>query len=997
MEAVVSASHGAVQILLGKLGNVLATKYTLLSGVRGEIQELKDELESMTACLLELADGDDHNEQTRTWMKQVREVAFDVEDCMDRFCHHLSEHHGDRKGLLEYLHRMFNMVRTLRVRHTVATDIQGLKSRAQKVSERRRRYDLGESAGRSSKALDSSSYSHHDNLDRWLPAIHGDGSGLVGMGNMTHAVVRLLSEKRQAAAGPRVLSIVGFGGLGKTTLATTIYSTPKLGGIQCRAFIPVSQTYDFRSLLESVLKQLSTLADSDKDDDPLRNIKKWTISDLVDKIKQCLKRKRYLIVLDDVWQAAAWDQLKVAFPHDNGEEGSILITTRSHEVAKNCCTSPNDPVYEMKRLQMDDSEKLFFKTVFESGKCPNDLLKVSNAILARCNGLPLAIVSIARMLARRQNKTSAEWQTVCDRLGSELEINPTLEGMRRILALSYNDLPYHLKACFLYLCAFPEDFEVRRGSLIRRWAAEGLISGRYGHSLEEIAQNYLDEFVSRNIVSPEQIGCSGKIKSCKVHDIMLEVITAKSVKENFISFLGSSQYNTTAGHDKVRRLSIHPGVAKEQITFSSKNIVHTRSLTILDCIEKPVPIKFAELTLLRVLDLEGCGWLSDKDLKDICKLSLLRYLSLRKTTISQLPNAVGKLKELVTLDVRETPVVEFPKGITRLQNLNHLLVGRYAYYTRTRSVKRFGGKRGAKVPLGLGNMVALQRISHVDISTQKSSCAMHELEKLRQLTRLCVINKNEAKFWKPFAKSLNVLSTSLRYLMVLDGSEKGEELEFLVRLKAPPLFLQRLHLGGRLTKLPDWVSSLNNLASLSLRETHHLAEDSFEVLGKLPSLVSLKLYFRGYAGSALCFEEDSFPRLKQLVVDNQEYLQELSFHGGSPNLERLTLAFSRVPRGGINGIENLLCLREVEFFGHIIDSTFNEVFEAAKIHPNRPKVTRDDQPSTEAAQASSGVGYSEQQSTNQQVDRPALRREEDDEAAPAWRLLPSKCPLAYIL
>ncbi|XP_037425570.1 disease resistance protein Pik-2-like isoform X2 [Triticum dicoccoides] len=295
MEAVVSASQGAVQILLGKLGNVLATKYALLGGVRGEIQELKDELESMTPCLRDLADDDDHNEQTRIWMKQVREVAFDVEDCVDRFWHHLSENHGDRQGLLEYLHRMFNMVRTLRVRHKMATDIQGLKSRAQKVSDRRLRYTCTQKvsddlAGRSGKALDTS-YSHLDNLDRWLPAIHGDGSGLVGMGNMTDAVVSLLNEQRQAAGSPRVLSIVGFGGLGKTTLAATVYNTPELGGIQCRAFVPVSQTYDTRSLLESMLKQLSAKADNDEHEDLLRNIRRWDISKLVDNIKQRLKQK----------------------------------------------------------------------------------------------------------------------------------------------------------------------------------------------------------------------------------------------------------------------------------------------------------------------------------------------------------------------------------------------------------------------------------------------------------------------------------------------------------------------------------------------------------------------------------------------------------------------------------------------------------------------------------------------------------------------------------
>ncbi|KAM3299888.1 hypothetical protein ACQJBY_041065 [Aegilops geniculata] len=239
-------------------------------------------------------------------MKQVREVAYDVEDCMDSFCHHLTKHHGDRQGLLEYLYSMFNMLRTLRVRHKVATDIQGLKSRAQKVSDRRLRYNnLDDSAGRLGKALDSS-YSYLDNLDRWLPAIHGDGSGLVGMGNMTDAVVGLLKQPRQAATGPRVLSIVGFGVLGKTTLATTVYNAPELGSIQCRAFVPVSQTYDIRSLLESVLKQIWTSVNSDrfiyraerkpvsrviKKDDPPMNIKDLGISTLVDTIKQRLKHK----------------------------------------------------------------------------------------------------------------------------------------------------------------------------------------------------------------------------------------------------------------------------------------------------------------------------------------------------------------------------------------------------------------------------------------------------------------------------------------------------------------------------------------------------------------------------------------------------------------------------------------------------------------------------------------------------------------------------------
>lgn len=188
---------------------------------------------------------------------------------------------------------------------------------------------------------------------------------------------------------------------------------------------------------------------------------------------------------------------------------------------------------------------------FKLDKCPplyQDLEVISDCILKKCGGLPLAIISIGGMLARMKNKTRAEWEKVCDRLGSGLETSATIGGMRRILSLGYHDLPYNVKACFLYLSVFPEDYEIKRGPLVRRWAAEGFISGMHETNLEEVAAKYLDEFVSRSIVTPTRIASTGLVRSCKVHDIMLEVIT--SIQENFISFVGKQQYNTT-GHDKI--------------------------------------------------------------------------------------------------------------------------------------------------------------------------------------------------------------------------------------------------------------------------------------------------------------------------------------------------------------------------------------------------------------------------------------------------------------
>lgn len=135
----VSAGGGAINVLLCKLGTVLIQEAQLLGGIRGELQYMKDELESMTAFLQDLAERENHRKQLKIWMKQVREVAYDVEDCVDEFTHHLGSSTSG-SGLPEFVHRCIRFIQTARVRRQIAKQIQELKVRATSISDRNSRY-----------------------------------------------------------------------------------------------------------------------------------------------------------------------------------------------------------------------------------------------------------------------------------------------------------------------------------------------------------------------------------------------------------------------------------------------------------------------------------------------------------------------------------------------------------------------------------------------------------------------------------------------------------------------------------------------------------------------------------------------------------------------------------------------------------------------------------------------------------------------------------------
>ncbi|VAH39491.1 unnamed protein product [Triticum turgidum subsp. durum] len=458
----------------------------------------------MKDALGRLADVDEPDPQTKSWRNTLRELSYDIEDIIDDFIQNIGE--KDKKS--GFVRKTIRRLKTSRARHRIAGQIEDIKKLVYETSDRHRRYDLDKIIPQSSNVVA---------IDPRVKTLYEKAANLVGMeGPKNELVDWLIDEEKQL----KVVSVVGFGGLGKTTLANEAYQRLK-GDFAYGAFVPVSQTY--------------------------------------------------LIIIDDLWDVSAWEFIKCVFP-ENDLASRVIVTTRSLEVATACCSPHHEYILQMKPLSNEDSRKLFFGRIFGSEDiCPNHLRDVSVEILNKCGGLPLAIISIAGLLAS-EGPNEEEWEHVRNSLGSMSGTKLTLNGMRQILNLSYKDLPSHLKTCLLYLAMYPEDYTILRSDMERQWMAEGFISKENGQDVEKNARNYFNELVNRSLVQPVEFDVGGAVITCKVHDMMLDLILFKCKEENFLSIVDGSEA-ITEGEYKVRRLSLRlndsdNGILPENISLS---------------------------------------------------------------------------------------------------------------------------------------------------------------------------------------------------------------------------------------------------------------------------------------------------------------------------------------------------------------------------------------------------------------------------------------------
>jgi disease resistance protein RPM1 len=587
---------------------------------------------------------------------------------------------------------------------------------------------------------------------------------------------------------------------------------------------------------------------------------------------------------------------------------------------------------------------LFLKRIFGSEEgCPSDLSEVCDDILKKCDGLPLAIIAIAGLLAGKA-PTIDEWNKVQRSFVQALERQSNINRMIQILSLSYFDLPPHLRSCLLYLSIFPEDYKIRKDRLILRWIAEGFIHEEHGFTQYELGERCLNELINRSLILPVDTDFYG-VRSCRVHDIILEFILSKAVEENFITLVGVPNI-TVNPHMKIRRLSLQDrNEVRDALVGSQEKIIyyHARAISVFSHNLDILP-SLQRFRHVRVLDLEKCTGLRTQAhrLAHLGRLFALRYLSLRDTGIRELPEEIGELQHLQTLNVLDTKIREMPSSVGRLARLVTLLCG-----------------RGVQLPDGFGrNMQALQWLGWIDVSIQSPSFA-EELCQLRNLQILDVIVDDELS--NDLASSLCTLGTGCLSSLTIYGNEKQKKL--VVEPWSPTqLDLKILKIWWFVfPRVPIWIGSLDNLRELNIFVEQFGVAD-FGLLGSLNALSGLHLIVKIEAADRSSSSQGTqrlkisgahgFPSLRRFQVGSNYCALGLVFEAGAmPKLQELILLFDEDKTGSLTdgefdfGIQHLPCLALVTCYlwpsKHQYEHeqpVLDALNKAISSNPNHPKL-----------------------------------------------------------
>ncbi|XP_019163943.1 PREDICTED: putative late blight resistance protein homolog R1A-10 [Ipomoea nil] len=625
-----------------------------------------------------------------------------------------------------------------------------------------------------------------------------------------------------------VISIVGMGGIGKTTLVRRVYKDASvIFHFQVRAWATVSQEHNLREILLSLL-------DTNGGD----------ISDLQNQLRQRLIDRRYLIVIDDIWGTQAWDDLHRCFPESfNGSR--ILITTRLKHVA-DYASSGNNPHY-MRFLNFNESWNLFYKKVFEEKKVSLKFKTIGRGIVEKCQGLPLTIIVVGGLLTSFNQPSVNQWRNIAENLNSLLNIDPE-EKCSKILSLSYNHLPPHLKVCFLYFGVFPEDSEIRVKNLIRLWVAEGFLKLELNETMEEVGEAYLQNLVDRGLVQIIKWSFGDKMKYCRVHDVLHNFCLREAQREKLLCVVNEKsvemgrlekQHALKRILMRIKRNMSTCSVLKACRWISSQLIYLDLEITRERYDETDTPLEFRSILYF--------GWDNISSNPFPC-FEVLRLLDISSRLIREhhLPSEIVNLVNLRYLALRTDeffPDLEWFK----LRNLQTLIV--FTLYTDVLQ---------PKPEFNISDMPQLRHVYLNGCFLNLPTLVQGNLQALSWLN----LPLQGLDFKKiPNVKKLGIYIDCHHVLELHPGSLNGlANLQQLENLKIAASYKRINNYFRLLTALPE------NLKKLSLYHTY-LSREDMAIIGTLPNLEILKLIGYAFSGQEWNTRKNEFCRLKYLKIE----------------------------------------------------------------------------------------------------------------------------------
>ncbi|KAF8779995.1 hypothetical protein HU200_002033 [Digitaria exilis] len=808
-----------------KASSYLLDQYKVMEGMEDQHEVLKRKLPAILDVVTDAEEqAAKHREGAKSWLEAVRKVAYKANDVLDEFKYEALRRKAKADG-------HYNMdVRKVVRSHNRFMNTFRFQFKQQPPMPMQWRH-----------------------TDASIPTDCVEIASKSRAQEKKHLVDRLLAQAKSTDL--TILPIVGMGGLGKTTLAQLVYNDPEMQKhFELRLWVCVSENFDVNSLADRIVKEAEN--NSRRRGQVTASDENGGNSALI-KLQDEVKGKKYLLVLDDVWnrdEPRKWEKLKSYLQH-GGSGSSVLITTRDEAVAKLMMgTRTIEGACKLGGLDEESISQIIKTRAFGSKQekeWPGELVNMVGEVAKRCAGSPLSATALGSLLCTKT--TEEEWKSVLKRSSICDEQNEILS----VLKLSYNGLPSHMRQCFAFCAMFPKGYEIDAEMLIQLWVANGFIPEKKEERPEIIGRNIFLELASRSFFQdvkgvPFQFSHTEDSRvTCKIHDLMHDVavdsmgnqcatITTLSKSEDF-PYSARHLFLSVNKAQTILDASLEKGSSAFQTLICDTDFeVHMQILS--------------KYNSVRALKINGGSFLIRPKY-----LQHLRYLDLSESDIEALPEDISILYQLQTLNLcRCSSLKRLPKGLKYLAALRHL-------YTHRCPMLR-------SMPSGFGNLTSLQTLTCF-VAGKDSGCSnLGELQKLDLGGRLEVRKLENVTGAGAQAASLQnkekLTELELRWTHYAQDAQNNNHEEVVEGLKANDrLRVLRIRSYGSST-LPKWLTTLRGMVELVLSGCKKL--EKLPELWQLPALQILRLE-RLESLHCLCRDGKTaitFPELKVLTLYN---------------------------------------------------------------------------------------------------------------------------------